>query len=90
MRRRATAGPVHALWLASADARELAELVSQLAADDWPEIFATAGGVEKVRSWPVGSGVLADELISSDPPSASEIRKPSEYAPLRRFATPAG
>jgi exopolyphosphatase/guanosine-5'-triphosphate,3'-diphosphate pyrophosphatase len=33
------------------------------------------GGVEKVRSWPVGSGVLADELISSDPPSASEIRK---------------
>jgi exopolyphosphatase / guanosine-5'-triphosphate,3'-diphosphate pyrophosphatase len=34
-----------------------------------------AGGVEEVRSWPVGSGVLADELIASDPPSASEIRK---------------
>ncbi len=34
-----------------------------------------AGGVEAVRSWPVGSGVLADELISSDPPSAAEIRK---------------
>ena len=34
-----------------------------------------AGGVEKVRSWRVGSGVLADELISGDPPSASEIRK---------------
>jgi exopolyphosphatase/guanosine-5'-triphosphate,3'-diphosphate pyrophosphatase len=33
------------------------------------------GGVEKVRSWPVGSGVLADELIASDPPSAAEIRK---------------
>jgi exopolyphosphatase/guanosine-5'-triphosphate,3'-diphosphate pyrophosphatase len=33
------------------------------------------GGVEKVRSWRVGSGVLADELISGDPPSASEIRK---------------
>ena len=33
------------------------------------------GGVEKVRSWRVGSGVLADELISSDPPSAAEIRK---------------
>ena len=33
------------------------------------------GGVEEVRSWPVGSGVLADELITSDPPSASEIRK---------------
>jgi exopolyphosphatase / guanosine-5'-triphosphate,3'-diphosphate pyrophosphatase len=33
------------------------------------------GGVEKVRSWRVGSGVLADELIASDPPSASEIRK---------------
>jgi len=34
-----------------------------------------AGGVEKVRSWSVGSGVLADELIASDPPSAAEIRK---------------
>ncbi len=34
-----------------------------------------SGGVEKVRSWSVGSGVLADELISSDPPSAAEIRK---------------
>jgi exopolyphosphatase/guanosine-5'-triphosphate,3'-diphosphate pyrophosphatase len=33
------------------------------------------GGVEEVRSWPVGSGVLADELIDSDPPSAAEIRK---------------
>ena len=32
-------------------------------------------GVETVRSWPVGSGVLADELIVSDPPSAAEIRK---------------
>jgi exopolyphosphatase/guanosine-5'-triphosphate,3'-diphosphate pyrophosphatase len=39
-------------------------------------ILGTAnGGVEEVRSWPVGSGVLADELIASDPPSASEIRK---------------
>jgi len=34
-----------------------------------------AGGVEEVRSWRVGSGALADELISSDPPSAAEIRK---------------
>jgi exopolyphosphatase / guanosine-5'-triphosphate,3'-diphosphate pyrophosphatase len=33
------------------------------------------GGVREVRSWRVGSGVLADELISSDPPSAAEIRK---------------
>jgi exopolyphosphatase/guanosine-5'-triphosphate,3'-diphosphate pyrophosphatase len=33
------------------------------------------GGVESVRSWQVGSGVLADELIGSDPPSAAEIRK---------------
>ena len=33
------------------------------------------GGATEVRSWRVGSGVLADELISSDPPSASEIRK---------------
>jgi exopolyphosphatase / guanosine-5'-triphosphate,3'-diphosphate pyrophosphatase len=34
-----------------------------------------SGGVDEVRSWPVGSGVLADELIASDPPSAAEIRK---------------
>jgi exopolyphosphatase/guanosine-5'-triphosphate,3'-diphosphate pyrophosphatase len=33
------------------------------------------GGVEKVRSWQIGSGTLADELISSDPPSAAEIRR---------------
>jgi exopolyphosphatase/guanosine-5'-triphosphate,3'-diphosphate pyrophosphatase len=33
------------------------------------------GGAEQVLSWRVGSGALADELISSDPPSAAEIRK---------------
>jgi exopolyphosphatase/guanosine-5'-triphosphate,3'-diphosphate pyrophosphatase len=33
------------------------------------------GGVEVVRSWRVGSGVLADELIASDPPSAAEVRR---------------
>jgi exopolyphosphatase/guanosine-5'-triphosphate,3'-diphosphate pyrophosphatase len=33
------------------------------------------GGAEEVRSWKVGSGALADELIASDPPSASEIRR---------------
>ena len=38
-------------------------------------IGTVPGGVEKVRSWRVGSGVLADELIASDPPSAAEIRK---------------
>lgn len=32
-------------------------------------------GVSKVISWPIGSGLLADELIEGDPPSASEIRK---------------
>ena len=34
-----------------------------------------ADGVGEVMSWPIGSGLLADELISSDPPSASEVRK---------------
>ena len=34
-----------------------------------------SGGVELVRSWRVGSGVFADELIASDPPSAAEIRR---------------
>jgi len=33
------------------------------------------GGAKEVRSWKVGSGALADELIASDPPSPSEIRK---------------
>jgi exopolyphosphatase/guanosine-5'-triphosphate,3'-diphosphate pyrophosphatase len=33
------------------------------------------GGVQSVQSWPVGSGNLADELLSSDPPSAAEIRR---------------
>jgi exopolyphosphatase/guanosine-5'-triphosphate,3'-diphosphate pyrophosphatase len=32
-------------------------------------------GAQQVRSWKVGSGVLADELLASDPPSAAEIRK---------------
>jgi exopolyphosphatase / guanosine-5'-triphosphate,3'-diphosphate pyrophosphatase len=34
-----------------------------------------SGGVEEVLSWQVGSGALADRLISSDPPSAAELRK---------------
>lgn len=34
-----------------------------------------SGGVQSVRSWPVGSGNLAEELIGSDPPSAAEIRR---------------
>jgi exopolyphosphatase/guanosine-5'-triphosphate,3'-diphosphate pyrophosphatase len=37
-----------------------------------------SGGVEKVMSWPIGSGVLADELLERDPPSAAEIRKVRE------------
>lgn len=38
-------------------------------------IGTVSGGVERVRSWPIGSGHLAEELISKDPPSPSEIRK---------------
>jgi exopolyphosphatase/guanosine-5'-triphosphate,3'-diphosphate pyrophosphatase len=38
-----------------------------------------AEGVDSVRSWHIGSGTLADELISSDPPSAAEIRRVREY-----------
>ena len=38
-------------------------------------IGSVAEGVERVISWPIGSGVLADELIERDPPSATEIRK---------------
>jgi exopolyphosphatase/guanosine-5'-triphosphate,3'-diphosphate pyrophosphatase len=36
-------------------------------------------GVDSVRSWHIGSGDLADELISGDPPSASEIRRVRDH-----------
>jgi len=36
-------------------------------------------GAEDVYSWHIGSGVLADELISSDPPSAAEIRRVRDH-----------
>jgi len=36
-------------------------------------------GVDAVRSWHIGSGTLADEMISSDPPSASEIRRVRDH-----------
>jgi exopolyphosphatase/guanosine-5'-triphosphate,3'-diphosphate pyrophosphatase len=36
-------------------------------------------GVDQVRSWHIGSGVLADELISCDPPSAAEIRRVRDH-----------
>jgi exopolyphosphatase/guanosine-5'-triphosphate,3'-diphosphate pyrophosphatase len=39
----------------------------------------TTEGVDMVRSWQIGSGVLADELISSDPPSAAEIRRVRDH-----------
>ncbi len=38
-----------------------------------------AEGVDSVRSWAIGSGVLADELITSDPPSAAEIRRVRDH-----------
>jgi exopolyphosphatase/guanosine-5'-triphosphate,3'-diphosphate pyrophosphatase len=38
-------------------------------------IGTIADGVDQVMSWPIGSGMLADELIEGDPPSASEVRK---------------
>jgi exopolyphosphatase/guanosine-5'-triphosphate,3'-diphosphate pyrophosphatase len=39
----------------------------------------TTEGVDVVRSWQIGSGVLADELISCDPPSAAEIRRVRDH-----------
>ena len=36
-------------------------------------------GVDEVTSWRIGSGVLADELISGDPPSAAEIRRVRDH-----------
>lgn len=38
-------------------------------------IGTVESGVEQVRSWAIGSGQLAEELIDGDPPSAAEIRR---------------
>ncbi|HVS99975.1 MAG TPA: hypothetical protein VHE08_05605 [Solirubrobacterales bacterium] len=38
-----------------------------------------AEGVDQVRSWHIGSGDLADELIACDPPSAAEIRRVRDH-----------
>jgi exopolyphosphatase/guanosine-5'-triphosphate,3'-diphosphate pyrophosphatase len=37
-----------------------------------------AGGADRVHSFQIGSGALADELLESDPPSASELRQVRE------------
>lgn len=34
----------------------------------------TAEGAQEVRSFPIGSGMLAEDFLENDPPSASEIR----------------
>ena len=38
-----------------------------------------SGGVEGVRSWHIGSGILADALVEGDPPSAAEIRRVRDH-----------
>jgi len=38
-----------------------------------------AGGVREVRSFKIGSGAVAEEFLTKDPPSASEIRSLRDY-----------
>jgi exopolyphosphatase/guanosine-5'-triphosphate,3'-diphosphate pyrophosphatase len=38
-----------------------------------------AGGADRVHSFQIGSGMLAEELLESDPPSAAELREVREY-----------
>ncbi len=38
-----------------------------------------AGGVSEVRSFKIGSGAVAEEFFTRDPPSASEIRALRDY-----------
>jgi exopolyphosphatase/guanosine-5'-triphosphate,3'-diphosphate pyrophosphatase len=38
-----------------------------------------AGGVRAVRSFKIGSGTLAEEFLTNDPPSASELRGLRDY-----------
>ena len=42
-------------------------------------IGKVAKGVSKVHSFKIGSGLLAEEFLKGDPPSASEIRAVREY-----------
>jgi exopolyphosphatase/guanosine-5'-triphosphate,3'-diphosphate pyrophosphatase len=36
-------------------------------------------GVDEVRSWHIGSGDLADQMITSDPPTSAEIRRVRDH-----------
>jgi exopolyphosphatase/guanosine-5'-triphosphate,3'-diphosphate pyrophosphatase len=38
-----------------------------------------AGGVSEVRSFKIGSGAVAEEFLTNDPPSAAEIRSLRDY-----------
>ena len=38
-----------------------------------------AGGVREVRSFKIGSGAVAEEFLTNDPPSAAEIRSLRDY-----------
>jgi exopolyphosphatase/guanosine-5'-triphosphate,3'-diphosphate pyrophosphatase len=38
-----------------------------------------AGGADRVHSFQIGSGMLAEKLLESDPPSAAELREVREY-----------
>ncbi len=38
-----------------------------------------AGGADRVHSFQIGSGMLAEELLKSDPPSAAELREVRDY-----------
>jgi exopolyphosphatase/guanosine-5'-triphosphate,3'-diphosphate pyrophosphatase len=38
-----------------------------------------ASGADRVHSFQIGSGMLAEELLESDPPSAAELREVREY-----------
>lgn len=42
-------------------------------------IGTVSGGVRKVRSFKIGSGALAEEFLTNDPPSASEVRALRDY-----------
>jgi exopolyphosphatase / guanosine-5'-triphosphate,3'-diphosphate pyrophosphatase len=42
-------------------------------------VGTVAGGVDEVRSFKIGSGAIAEEYLTNDPPSASEIRALRDY-----------
>jgi exopolyphosphatase/guanosine-5'-triphosphate,3'-diphosphate pyrophosphatase len=73
--REATNGPEVAAAISAAAGVE----VEVLSGEEEVILGTVSGGVDQVRSWHIGSGILADALVEGDPPSAAEIRRVRDH-----------